>query len=452
MRIEKVTDPDQIYVNRRRARGYGCNYKDRYRCDNAWSRFNTRFRLAYGGVIMRQSNYQGFHGYDLNRHDLLGIRQYERTGEIDRMVRERIGEPYLMGVELEIERVRDRERVSGLLRRYLPDRHICVRDGSIASDGIEIVTSPLAPTEIGRVPWYSLLRSLSRSGCSSHDSGQCGLHISISRSYLTERAWRSIRSWLSRERVLFEGLSRRTIGRGNSGDPFNYCRFYPAENKYQALNLSKGAVAEFRFFRGTLNPRSFLASIEIIRSIVEYAKTRDLGDSVRLTTRGWRSFLESSRRFGVACQYLKGHEIAAAAVSTPTPTPIHRRRSSSRAAEFLIARCRGYGLLLSEDGELVGDDRVLRQVGCIGLRDSGNDQVWRIPINWERSLRDYRFPEYIRSAVAAGRAPTEIVVRTRNVAEIGAGVSPISGRSAVIGYRRSGWGSRSYAYIMGVSA
>ena len=67
-------------------------------------------------------------------------------------------------------------------------------------------------------------------------------------------------------------------------------------------------------------------------------------------------------------------------------------------------------------------------------------------------MRDYGFPDYMRAAVAAGRAPTEIVVRTRMIAEVGSEVSPVSGRSAVIGYYRGGWGQRSRAYLMGVSA
>lgn len=452
MRIELVRNPIDIYRSKI-ATGIGDNtirIRTRYR--DAEDRFNSRFRVGYGGTILPLSNSQGFKGYHLGNHDLLYIRAYERNGEINRIIKDRVGEHYLLGIELEIEKVSDRDAVGDILKRYLPDRHICVRDGSIASDGIEIVTSPLAPREIGRVPWYRLLRSLSRSGCTSHDSGNCGLHVSISRSALNDRTWRSLRSMLSRDRALFETLSRRTIGKGNkNGDPFHFCSFSPRESKYQALNLSKSAVCEFRFFRGTLAPLSFIASIEIVRSLVDYARDRESGSdsnkAPRLTAKGWIAWIKNRRCYGVAWEYMKDH--AATYLETPRAPRAPRGPRlprGSRVARFVAER---FGHLdITVEGGLVGGRSILGRVCVTGLRASTTEHTYQIPILWDRSLRDYHFPQYVRDAVRNGNAPTHITVRSSLVAEMGS-ESPIHGRGVVLAFYRGGWGNRSQGYYLG---
>jgi len=446
MKIECVKNPDQVYRSRVSTGEIGEIRRSRYRLNDSWDRFNSRFRIGYGGAIQALSRYQGFKGYDLGSHDLLGIRSYERSGEIARIVKERIGEPYLLGIELEIERVKDRGIVGDILKRYLPDRHICVRDGSIASDGIEIVTSPIAPREIGRIPWYNLLRSLSRSGCTSHDSGACGLHVSISRGYLRDRTWRSIRSMLSRDRALFESLSRRTIGKGNRGDPFSFCSFNPSESKYQALNLSKGSVCEFRFFRGTLSPGSFIASIEIVRSIVEYAKDREhrSGDRApRITAKGWIEWVRNRGSFGVACEYMREH------ADRYLTIPKAPRGSSRRVACFIRDRARGNGFEINASGDLVLEgptgDRLIHSLTHGPLCLGSTLREYRIPILWDRC---HDLPAYVRDLVYRGKAPREIVVRSPWILDNYG--EPLQGRGIGMSFYRGGWGSRSQLHIHGI--
>lgn len=422
--------------------------KDRFYYNDSYKRFDQRFERRYGGEIRERSRYQGFKGYDLGLHDLVGIRSYERTGEIDRIVRERSGEPYLIGIELEIERVRDRGAVGEILKRYLPDRHICVRDGSIASDGIEIVTSPIAPREIGRIPWYNLLRSLSRIGCTSHDSGACGLHISISRGYLTDRTWGAIRSMLFKDRALFETLSRRLIGKGNQGDPFGFCGFTPRDSKYQALNLTKGPVCEFRFFRGTLSVGSFIASIEIIRSIVEYAKDRERGSgdrAPRLNARSWIDWIQDRGSFGVARDYLKDR------ATLILDAPRAPRRAGDRVARFIRERSRSNTITINDSGDLIVDgscgDRLMRSL-VVGSCVQGDQSVeYQIPIVWDRC--DY-LPQYVRDLVARGTAPREIRIRSTWGPDIVGG--SLDRRGISFSFYRGGWGSRSQLYIHAITA
>ena len=315
-------------------------------------------------------------------------------------------------------------------------------DGSIdRSSGVEIVTSPLAPTEIGRVAWYNLLRSLSRSGCRSHDSGKCGLHISISRSYLTDKTWRALRSLLSKDRSLFETLSRRLIG--NREDPFTFCQFSPSDEKYQALNLSKRSVCEFRFFRGTLSPASFIASIEIVRSLVEYAserESRSIGKIPRLSIKQWIAYVRSNGRFSVACEYIKDH--ADLHLSRPRPLPINRSQSY-KVANFTL-RARGFGLHVGMVGGLyIGNpytygNELIEGMAIGGTQASTEVVEYQIPILWDRCRN---LPRYIRDRRARGKAPTVIRVKSTLLA------SGIDKRGISFSYYSAGWGRNSQLHM-----
>ncbi len=412
-----------------------------YRSDSS-RRFYNSFQVSYENEISAKTKNQGFKGYDLAVHDLLAVHGYSRS-EVEQIILERCGEKYLIGTELEIEGVEDRARISKILKRYLPDRHVCVPDGSIdRSTGIEIVTSPLAPTEVGRIAWYNLLRSLSRSGCRSHDSGKCGLHVSISRSYLKDRTWKALRSLLSKERSLFETLSRRLIGR-NVEDPFQFCDFSVREEKYQALNLGKSSVAEFRFFRGTLAPASFIASIEIIRSLVEYTSDREnrsSGKVPRLSIKHWIAYVRSHARFGVACEYIKDH--ADLHLARPKPLPVARSQSH-KAARFLL-RCRRSGLHVGMTGSLYIENLYGYGNDLIGGMATGTPQPsiesieYQIPILWDRC---HNLPQYIRDLVTRGKAPTTIAVRSMLIAD------GIDKRGISFSYYRSGWGRNSQLHM-----
>jgi hypothetical protein len=229
--------------------------------DDAVSRYN----------MMRDST-RGWHtlvkDYTLESCGLLSPRSFH-SAEVTRIIKQRIGEPYLMGIELECEGLdqddRNRDRVSDLLQRYLPERHLCVTDGSLRQGGIEIVTTPLAPTEISRIQWYRLLKGLRKAGlwsfADASGESRCGLHVSISRNYLIAESWIKLRRFLTRYQAYFKAISQRS-------DTY-YCAFTNETTKYTALNLSKQSVAEFRFFRGNLSPKRHIAAIETIRCLVE---------------------------------------------------------------------------------------------------------------------------------------------------------------------------------------
>lgn len=423
----KVKNPS-IYYNQNDLRG-GVGYSD------ALSRFRSRWRESYGGELSPYRS-PGFGTYDLAIHGLNYPQNYGSREIVDRIVKQRSGEPYLVGVELEIESAERRREIADTLKRYLPDRHICVSDGSLRGESLEIVSSPLAPREVNRVQWYNLLRELDRLGCTSHKGGRCGLHVSISRNYLKESTWEALRSFLCRKSRFFKEISRRSIGDSESrgGDPFYYCRFSNHRTKYTALNLSKSAVAEFRFFRGTLKVESFLASLEIVRSLVEWAKgLESSGDRIRFDSRSWVASLD---RFPVARKYI-GDRVSL--LSTPRErsgaprvrlTEWDRRERGLR--RFTSTRCYdlrlsiGSGLTLT--GEALG---MLPVVWGVGVTHNQESQGRSYPINWNRS----RVPAYVRELLARGLMPSDIWINSRQSVEAAVEV--------VFVYRRGGWGNNS---------
>lgn len=431
------------------------------RDDRAWrkyydaiERFRDRWYDDYsGGYRPVRSGSPSFGRYNLTRDGVNTPGSYNNGSTVSRIIKERASEPYLLGIELEIERADNTQRIADALNQYLPERHVCVTDGSLRNNGIEIVTSPLAPREVSRIAWYQLLRSLSRSGCISHDSGRCGLHISISRSFLTDQSWRSLRSFLTRERLFFEAISRRERGENADGDPFYYCQFRNEATKYTALNLSKGSVAEFRFFRGTLKPDSFLASIEIVRSLVEYTKgielARERGKRSRFTCKGWISVLS---QFPVGWKYAKdriellGTGSGGSAVARRRLTDIERIERTVVA--LLSYRSNGPRIQWSRDTLGTGIDLMINDPWgysiVYNLYDGGRgaDRTYTMPINWERS----NVPTAIRGYAQRGYAPQRIHVTT------GAVLYPDRQYEAIMMYSRGGWGRRSRVEIRIVEA
>ncbi len=183
----------------------------------------------------------------------------------------------LFGWELEIERSPKYHALKKLLDTELGEKqyYVCT-DGSLRENGVEIVSLPF-PEAVWRQKYsklHRLLTSLSKGGCKSHDVTTCGLHITASGHALDGHAsWQQLQLFINNNSTFFKDISRR--------ENYTYCRFEGGYEKYSALNighldkpLEQKATerAELRLFRGTLLPRSFLASLECFFSLVQWWK------------------------------------------------------------------------------------------------------------------------------------------------------------------------------------
>ncbi len=276
--------------------------------DDTHSRYYARNALRFDDYSLAEKGIMGAKPHTNYRRELLG----------------RESAPYLMGIELEVEHseadlqsVTLKRAVDKALRMHLNGAHYCCYDGSLGN-GFEIVTAPRSAHELRQSyhHYYLLLQALQKEGFRSHDGGHCGLHVHISRRALSDEKWNGLRRFLSKHGRLFKAISRR--------DSFGYCAFDGNDRRnagrYSALNLEPSNTAEFRFFRGTLNWKSFIMSIEVIMSLVDYAR-----DAKKLNVHDWYQFMTKGK-YKVAADRIQSHWDSYSAYLASLPRPVRQAR------------------------------------------------------------------------------------------------------------------------------
>ena len=208
----------------------------------------------------------------------------------------------LYGVELEVYSPSSisKHQCALLIHKIAQDTGFIIKtetDGSLDQElGIEIIFAPMSElawrSRYSRI--YQFLKSLQALGCSSHDAGRCGLHVHISRSLKPEKCAaqeKNLKSLVYKNEEFFKLLSRR--------NNYEYCRFpsmdnYKRNRHYQAVNVDNDNTIEIRFFRGTLNYESFLASLETIFCLQRASET----------AKPWLEFRILSRTYKMLARYL----------------------------------------------------------------------------------------------------------------------------------------------------
>lgn len=174
-------------------------------------------------------------------------------------------------------------------------------DGSLSSDGIEIVTHPCTlKYHMEEFPWYGVRNAAREYGYYSHDTDSCGLHIHASRTLFgdtpteqdlniakcillvdffweqyivpfSRRNYYQLSDWAKKPnaKVLpsdLEGVVVSKVKEASRGD------------RYRAVNLQNRDTVEFRFFRGTLRRDTIIASIQWIDTLIKYVEKTPLAD------------------------------------------------------------------------------------------------------------------------------------------------------------------------------
>lgn len=181
------------------------------------------------------------------------------------------------------------------------DGHVYLKDdGSLSSQGIEIVTHPASlDYHVNRFPWDDICSTALDYGYRSHDTDTCGLHIHASRSLFggtqieqdltIAKIMLLVDRWYYTKIVKF---ARRDIGKmrrwadkpnadirpGDDDTNAIYKSKKYAGNRYRAINLCNSHTVEFRFFRGTLKRDTIIASIQWVDTIINYCRQTPLKD------------------------------------------------------------------------------------------------------------------------------------------------------------------------------
>lgn len=204
--------------------------------------------------------------------------------------------PYL-GFELEVDDGENPNSAIEQIENVSPYLFHYEEDGSLSGDGFEIISPPASFNywmEFVENSFPSISKSLVRYGYRSHDPRTCGLHVHIDKAffgnqldsseaklvYLFERHWDNM--------VRF---SRRSPHQLHWAD--KYCRTAgeiiktAKDNKdnlsrYQAVNLTNDNTIEIRLWRGTLNPKTFKATLKFTARLAEIVKTTPSAKLVKM--------------------------------------------------------------------------------------------------------------------------------------------------------------------------
>ncbi len=196
-----------------------------------------------------------------------------------------------LGVELEVDKGNNRYENAQYVQDNLNFTY-CKSDSSL-ENGFEIVTHPctLAYHMDYMKEYKDVFNYLVEESFRSHDTTTCGLHVHVSRDYLgnTEEGQDLT---IAKIMLLMELLWDRGVSNIARRDNVSYAKrnsYIDTDrqateeevvesskrqgySRYYALNLQNTHTIEFRLFRGTLNTNSYIATLQFVNNLVEFAK------------------------------------------------------------------------------------------------------------------------------------------------------------------------------------
>lgn len=149
------------------------------------------------------------------------------------------------------------------------------RDGSIPAYGFEVVSQPHTYESHCKYEWNEMLKFMIGHGMKSHDlRGECGLHIHVSRTFLSAGDCANIDLFVLKNKTFWERIARRTQS--------SYAKYVNkptseagiSRERYCAVNFLNSRTVEFRLFRGTLKYDTLLATLGIVDGLCKWIKTR----------------------------------------------------------------------------------------------------------------------------------------------------------------------------------
>jgi hypothetical protein len=219
---------------------------------------------------------------------------------------DRYSDALFMGVELEIDRGgEDNDNAEILLDTMNAwDEHIYIKHDGSLNNGFEIVSHPATLNyHINDMKWLQLMQKALAMDYRSHDTETCGLHVHVSRRalgetyderentiakiiYFIENNWNEIVKFTRRNEYTINRWARRYGVESTIAD--TYEKVKGEYNRYSALNLLNDNTIEFRIFRGTLNHKTFAATLQFVNDLCMICK-RETRDIISALT--WEDFV-----------------------------------------------------------------------------------------------------------------------------------------------------------------
>lgn len=209
-----------------------------------------------------------------------------------------------MGVELEVDDGEDRYECAKRINKLGNGLLYCKSDGSL-DDGIEIVSHPCTlKAHQTKIDWLKVMEECRSYDFYSHDTTTCGLHVHASRKALggstREQSCNIAKIIMMTDKFYSDELmnfSRRSEDKAEqwakasdryftSGDTLTEIDQkleLHARDRYKCVNLDNEHTIEFRVFRGTLNHLTFIATLQFVQTIVDYAKLHSMQECETVT-------------------------------------------------------------------------------------------------------------------------------------------------------------------------
>lgn len=173
------------------------------------------------------------------------------------------------------------------------DLFVFEEDGSLSSQGYETISQPFT------MRWFAKNKDLFEKmfakmidmGCRSHDTTTCGFHVHFGRHFFGNRQTECIDRLIylfEKYRPQLQVFSRRrdfewcNFPKNRDASPIdwskldevkglNKCNF---EGHHSAINLENYETIEIRIFKGTLNFKTYCATLEFVNNIMHYVRDK----------------------------------------------------------------------------------------------------------------------------------------------------------------------------------
>lgn len=214
-----------------------------------------------------------------------------------------------LGTEIELDgTMRKDEYASAIMNTITKGKPIAygMRDGSLES-GFEIGVMPATlDYHMHNMDYKNGFNTAVRMGYRSHDTKTCGIHVHINRAFLgntkteqnyrsallaivIERNWDDIVKFARRDYYTIERWANKQditddIWRNDTEkDLSDKMKRSYGHDKYVAINMQHSQSVELRIFRGTLNVRTYFATLQFVSNLAHYVMQADLSTVQRTT-------------------------------------------------------------------------------------------------------------------------------------------------------------------------
>ena len=258
-----------------------CYENNYYTCDDCGELLHNSDAITTDDGVYCQSCYDENHSSDVHEYSYTPYPKFQSSDN------DQEKQLAYLGFELEMGGLSDCSERNRLAESISDDEETFYlkEDGSIPEYGFELVSHPITLKRHKELNWNDILAELSAGGMRSHDLGEesCGLHVHVSRNYLTPYKWLLIDWFISKHQPAFETIARRkethwAAFKKSNGLPVKDVYGKSCGSRYQAVNFENRDTVEFRLFRGTLKYSTFMATLEIVDALVHWANQLSISD------------------------------------------------------------------------------------------------------------------------------------------------------------------------------